>query len=563
MGVPFQVYDNSHPLSSSVNLILVSADKARFKTWRQYLAELNEIFPVTRMVFDEAHLALLSDDFRVSLQDLHELRQFSMQLVLLTGTMPQSSIAALKTMFGLLPTAIEIRESINCLELEYIMRQPAQSNTLETKVTQIVEQERKQWTTEDRGLVFVTYMEDGENDHQQTRWPFYNGSKNTSDASRAQYYKDWRSGKTPVMICTSAFSTGNDYPHVRLVIHLKTPLQMSEIIQAQGRAGRDGHPARCYILPSTSSPKLTIGRSEPDHKGRWYAHDYIYTHGLKRCLRYGSTLYIDREGTKCKDDQKNQLCCVCKNDAAKEVDQAKAATQQEAQTLPKSSFHRRTISTNLPPLQQHTRMLITASPTHRRTVSVNKRSFNDMSGTADPFAEAAAHSKKLKTAKQATEMKRVDRMRSALNAMKDKGCTLCQASGEDKGEFHKMSRCPAWETLGCSLGKYFEWKKEIRYNNHKGICWICHVPTCSDELHMPLIKGKRDELCEWPDIILPLALAIFGYKHLKEPAEAYFGIKWATLDAFTSWLMKAPASGHHSSGMDLLLWYMEVLKGDK
>ncbi|KAG1853621.1 P-loop containing nucleoside triphosphate hydrolase protein [Suillus subluteus] len=562
MRVPFQVYNQSHPLSSSINLTLVSADKARFKTWRQYLAELNEILPVSRMVFDEAHLALLSDEFRVSMQDLHELRQFSMQLILLTSTMPQSSVAALKTMFGLLPTAIEIRESINRPELEYIMRQPAQSNTLETKVTQIVEQEQKQWTTNDRGLVFVTYMEDGEINPQQTRWPFYNGLKNTSDAFRAQYYKDWRSGKTPVMICTSAFSTGNDYPHVRLVVHLKTPLEMSEIIQAQGRAGRDGCPARCYIVPSTSPPKLAIGRSEPDHKGRWYAHDYVYTHGLKRCLRYGSTLYIDGEGTKCKDDQRNQPCCVCKNDTAKEVDQAKAATQQQVHTRPKSSIHRRAISTNLPPLQQHTRMLTNASPTHRPTVAVSKRSFNDISGGADPFAEAATQSKKLKTAKKAEEMKRVDRMRNALNAMKDKGCTLCQASGEAEGQFHKLSRCPFWNIPGWSLGKYFEWKQEIRYNNHKGICWICHVPTCSDELHVPLVKGNGDKLCEWPDIILPLATVIHRYDDLKEVAEAYFMVNWATLNAFTSWLKKAPASGHHSNGMDLLLWYTEVHNGD-
>ncbi|KAG1765747.1 P-loop containing nucleoside triphosphate hydrolase protein, partial [Suillus placidus] len=248
MKVNFQVYDPSRRLSPHANLILVSIDQARFKTWRQYLAEFNEIIPVKRMVIDEAHLALLAEDFRVSMRDLHELRQVDAQLILLTGTMPQSSIAALKEMFGLADTTIEIRESINRPELEYIMRQPAQSNTLEIKTIQIVEQEQEQWTTKDRGLVFVTYLDDGRSLSQRTSWPFYNGSQDMDDASRVQHYNDWRSGKSPVMICTSAFSTGNDYPHVRLVVHLKTPLEMSEIIQAQGRAGRDGLPARCYIL---------------------------------------------------------------------------------------------------------------------------------------------------------------------------------------------------------------------------------------------------------------------------------------------------------------------------
>jgi superfamily II DNA helicase RecQ len=162
MNVPHQVYDQSRPLNPEINLILVSVDKARFKTWRQYLAELNEAIPVSRMVFDEAHLPLLSEDFRTSMRDLHELRQFSMQLILLTGTMPSFSLAALKKTFGILSTAIEIRESSNRPELEYIMRPPAQSNTLQTKVIQIVEQEQEQWTTKDRGLVYVTYIEDGD-----------------------------------------------------------------------------------------------------------------------------------------------------------------------------------------------------------------------------------------------------------------------------------------------------------------------------------------------------------------------------------------------------------------
>ncbi|KAG2110016.1 hypothetical protein DEU56DRAFT_985445 [Suillus clintonianus] len=421
---PSKSTTTSRPLSTSINLILCRQTRPGSRHGDKCLAEFNEILP--KISECPCRMCTSSDSF-------------PMQLVLLSGTIPPSSLASLKAMFGLLPTAIEDKR----------VQQPSRAGT---------------------------------------RWPFYNGSKDVSDASRAQYYKDWRSGKSPVMICTSAFSTGNDYPHVRLVIHLKTPLEMSEIIQAQGRGGRDGNPARCYMLPSTSPPKIIIGRSETDHKGLWYAHDHIYSHGLKRCLRYGSTLYIDGEGTKCGADRRNQLCCVCKNDA-KEPVQAKAATQQHVRMLPTSPLHRRAVSTNIPPLQQRTRMLIGASPSHGRKVSLNKRVFNDMSGAADPFAEAATRSKKLKTTKQAAEMSQVDRMRKALDTMKDKGCTLCYASDNGELEDHRMSQCPSWTSIDSTLGQYFEWKKEIRYNNHKGICWICHVPTCRDELHVPLVKG--------------------------------------------------------------------------
>ncbi|KAG1761238.1 hypothetical protein EDD22DRAFT_847914 [Suillus occidentalis] len=341
-------------------LDMVSVDKARFKTWRQYLTEFNEVLLATRMVFDEAHLTLLSEEFRVSLQDVHKLRQFPMQLVLLMAIMPHSSILALKHMFGLLSTAIEIRELINCPKLEYIMRQPAQSNTLESKAIQIVVQERQQWTSEDRGLVFVTYMKNSKSLSERTYWPFYNGSKDTSDATRAKHCKDWCSGKSLIMIY--------------------------------------------------------------------------------------------REGTECKADERNQLCCICKNNVVKELDQLKATTQQHAHVLQKSLHHRCTVSTNLPPLQQHTL--------------------------------ATANSKKLKTAKQAEEMKQVDWMRKSLNVLKDKGCTLCYGSGDGEGRFHKLGQCHFWKNMRFSLGKYSDWKKEIRYNNHKGICWKCH---------MLLTKGKGDE----------------------------------------------------------------------
>lgn len=164
MGVPFQVYSPSNKsLKKNVNLILTSADKVKFGTWRKQLAELNESLPVSRLVFDEAHLTLLAEDFRASMRAVQELRQFpDMQLVLLSGTVPPSSVAALKKTFGLMDDAVEVRESSNRPELEYILEAPASSSILEGKTIQIVERERREWSPKDRGLVFVTYMEDGQ-----------------------------------------------------------------------------------------------------------------------------------------------------------------------------------------------------------------------------------------------------------------------------------------------------------------------------------------------------------------------------------------------------------------
>ncbi|KAG1848268.1 P-loop containing nucleoside triphosphate hydrolase protein, partial [Suillus subluteus] len=60
-----------------------------------------------------------------------------------------------------------------------------------------------------------------------------------TDEDRRSVYHSWVRGDSKVMVATSAFSTGNDYPNVRLVIHLDRPWEMLEFIQGQGRAGRD------------------------------------------------------------------------------------------------------------------------------------------------------------------------------------------------------------------------------------------------------------------------------------------------------------------------------------
>ncbi|KAG2088461.1 P-loop containing nucleoside triphosphate hydrolase protein, partial [Suillus cothurnatus] len=69
-----------------------------------------------------------------------------------------------------------------------------------------------------------------------------------TDEERRETYRAWVRGDSKIMLATSAFSTGNDYPHVRVVIHLNKPFEMLEFVQGQGRAGRDGLPAKAYTL---------------------------------------------------------------------------------------------------------------------------------------------------------------------------------------------------------------------------------------------------------------------------------------------------------------------------
>jgi RecQ family ATP-dependent DNA helicase len=57
----------------------------------------------------------------------------------------------------------------------------------------------------------------------------------------------------PIVFCTSAFGLGINRADVRLIIHFTEPFSLIEYAQQIGRAGRDGLPALCVALRSSSN----------------------------------------------------------------------------------------------------------------------------------------------------------------------------------------------------------------------------------------------------------------------------------------------------------------------
>ncbi|KAJ3533285.1 hypothetical protein NM688_g7305 [Phlebia brevispora] len=204
---------NTRALRGDTNLVLVTIEQARKPSFKAALSELHMRRPVRRIVFDEAHYALTASDYRTSFRYIDELRILPVQFVLMSGTIPPTSMPALHAAFQLTSGTIEVRTKTLRPEIQYVLEPALDDNqAIACRVCKLMQCYTEQFQSHDRGLIYVETKEMLDILQQQCPQLLrYEGGQTMSNESRADAYRAWIQGTCSWMACTIAFCAGIDW----------------------------------------------------------------------------------------------------------------------------------------------------------------------------------------------------------------------------------------------------------------------------------------------------------------------------------------------------------------
>lgn len=234
--------------------LYISPERISTSLFLEKLPYLN----VTFIAIDEAHcISQWGYDFRPSYLKIAELRQYlpNVPVLALTATATPEVVKDIQNRLSFRKENV-FRKSFSRKNLTYLVRYT------EDKLNYLL---RIVNNTKGSGVVYVRLRKKTAEvaeflNQNRVSADFYHAGIKAEDKDRKQ--KEWKEGRTRIIVATNAFGMGIDKPDVRFVVHLDLPDSPEAYFQEAGRAGRDEKTAFAVLLFAESDRRKAIARLE-------------------------------------------------------------------------------------------------------------------------------------------------------------------------------------------------------------------------------------------------------------------------------------------------------------